>query len=229
MSMAALYSILASAMRSIHRCLEHNGIRSGVASGTKCLRQEIHESCSLHDLKATVAASIPFRSALTTLSWLPSAMLNDSSAYHDCEEEESEWHDPQEQPSEPLSLRLQSLSSGQVQPHHEHLYASITLAQVLRNDECQLKELLHPSVMHAPALSVSALLEPDSWSANALLLRVALRASSGHYSPALTVTVDSSPMAISSTLLAEKLGPIFGISKENVLLAKRETPSRWKV
>jgi len=175
--------------------------------------QDIHEGCSLHDLKATIAAAAPFISALSELTWLPSSMLNDSSAYHDCEEEEAEWHDPQEHPSEPLALRIQALSSG----------------QVFRNEECHLKEVLLPPVMHPPALAVSALLEPDRWSANTLLLRVALRAPTGHYGEYLTITIDSSPMAVSSTVLAEKLGPVFGIPPESVLLAKRETPLRWKL
>jgi len=176
----------------------------------------INESSSLAELRETLLAAEPFDAALRQLQQGAAGEMADvEDEWHDCADAELEFHDPHEAPSEPPPLRIQ-------------LYPS---AQVLRSEGSALKDQPRAPVGHACSLAVSLLPRAERLSANnSALLHVALRSRSGVYGPTHSVTVDSGAAgALSSSVLMDALSEAFDIRPENLLLAKREAPPRWRV
>lgn len=102
---------------------------------------------------------------------------------------------------------------------------------MLRSEGSALKDQPRAPVGHACSLAVSFLPGAERLSANnSALLHVALRSRSGVYGPTHSVTVDSGAAgALSSSVLMDALSEAFDIRPENLLLAKREAPPRWRV
>jgi len=111
----------------------------------------------------------------------------------------------------------------------QHLEGDFSLGQVYRDHTASLKAL---EVHDGMSLAVKVLSGPEDLSSNSVVLRVQRRLPNEfNYEAPREVVIDAGGQALSSTILAEQLGLVYGIEPKNALVAVRRevADSAWKV